>query len=404
MPTLGFDVRGTQPGFKAHYGRGTGRYATELFSELLKLTDSEFRLLPLSQEMLAASGWQRSLLSLLPFGKQTAETQLFLPQRLENLPVDMLHFMAHGDATSRCRKPYIVTVLDLIPLRFPELYRADKTNLRFRFARYLEDQAIRQASGILAISEATKRDVVELLGVKADKIVVTPLGVTQSQQPREASAATWIEYGQATRKRYGLADLRPLLLYVGGIDPRKNIIFMLRVFAELLGKFSGAERPQLLLVGRHERDDQYPLVLAEIKQLGIEADVRLLGYVPDEEISDLYRAAHLKIFPSLYEGFGLPVLEAMSFGLPVVAGRNSSIPEVAGDAALLLDCELRGGAIPAETSGQWVREVELLLRSNSKMDEFAESGIKRARQFTWKRTAELTKAAYSDFSRCVSKR
>ena len=401
MPTIGFDIRGTEPGFKAHYGRGTGRYATELFAELSKLTTNEFKLLPLNQEKLGAQDWQKFALSLLPFGKLTAETQLFLPRRLTNLPVDLLHFMAHGDATARCQKPYVVTVLDLIPLKFPELYRADRTNLRFRFARYLEDQAIRHACGILAISEATKNDVVEILGISPEKIIVTPLGVSQHHAPRLVGAAEWIAGGRESRLRFNLSEDRPLLLYVGGIDPRKNIPFLLRVFAQLLTQFVGAERPMLLLVGRHELDDQFPGMLGEIQRLGIEDDVKLLGYVPDQQIADLYRMAHLKIFPSLYEGFGLPVLEAMSFGLPVVAGLNSSIPEVAGDSARLLRCELSGVKPSQGTEDEWVREIAALLRSNSKLDEFAESGIKRAQRFTWQRTAELTKAAYEQFVRAT---
>lgn len=385
---VGFDARALEPGFKAHFGRGTGRYASELLSHLRELHDPTVEIVPLSGAQLGADGWQRRVIELLPAGRQTIETQLFLPHRLSALPVDLLHFMAHGDATARCRKPYVVTVLDLIPLRFPELYRAKKSNLRFRFARHLEDQAIRHAAGILAISEATKRDVVELMGVDPARIVVTPLGVRQDYRPRELDPRAWEAAATALRARYQLPQHRPLLLYVGGIDPRKNVPFLLRVFAAVRDRLPKEQQPLLLLVGRHEGDDQFPALLAERERLGLNDDVRLLGYLPDSDVLDLYRASRVKLFPSLYEGFGLPVLEAMALGVPVLAGDNSSIPEVAKGAAVLLN---------AADEGAWVRELAALLGDDARQQELSRLGIERAKTFTWTRTAQLTMDAYRLF-------
>lgn len=385
---IGFDARALEPGFKAHFGRGTGRYATELLAHLQLATDSNLAILPLGSAQLGAQGWQQSLLQALPAGRQTVETQLFLPRRLERLPVDLLHFMAHGDATARCRKPYIVTVLDLIPLRFPELYRAKKSNWRFHLARSLEHQAIRSAAGIIAISEATKRDVVSLLGINPEKIIVTPLGVRSDFAPRPLDPAAWDGATETVRSRYGLPPGRPILLYVGGIDPRKNVPFMLKVIASLKEILPPQSRPVLVLAGRHESDDQYPALLEVRKQLGLEDDVRLLGFVPDSDILDLYRASRVKLFPSLYEGFGLPVLEAMALGVPVIAGDNSSIPEVASGAAVLLDvCDVAG----------WVHELQSLLADEGRQRELSVLGIARAAAFTWERTASQTLAAYRHF-------
>jgi glycosyltransferase involved in cell wall biosynthesis len=388
MLTIGVDGRATEPGFKAHYGRGTGRYASELVRRLLTINDEQLRVTPFRTEHLRGQGWEDRLIRALPFGKQTAETQLFLPKRLRRLDCDLLHFLAHGDATARCAVPYLVTVLDLIPLKFPDLYKADRPDWRFKLARRLEQDAIRQAAGILAISEATKRDVVDILGIAPEKIIVTPLGVGEQFTSRSPISSEWQREARLTKEKFSLPPERPLLLYAGGIDPRKNILFLLSVFAELL-KYPLLQRPCLALVGAYDADLQYPRLLAKIKELNIEDDVRLLGFVSDADLPSVYRAADLKLFPSLYEGFGLPVLEAMACGVPVVAGANSSLPEVAGNAAVL---------VKDSDQDAWVSEIVALLINQTRQGQLIQAGKAQARKFTWDHTAQSTFAAYRFFT------
>ena len=386
QPRVGVDARGLEPGFKAHFGRGTGRYGTELIKHLLELSQDpavELAITPLRGSELRVQGVQKLIHSLLPYGKQTIETQLFLPRRLAGLGCDLVHFLAHGDATARARVPYIVTVLDLIPLKFPELYAATKANWRFHLARRLELDAIRGARGILTISEATKRDVVELLGVAPERIAVTPLATGDRFTPR---AAGWRDASSEVRVRYGLPPTAPLLLYVGGIDPRKNTRFLIQLVARLRADLQPP--PVLAMVGGYAKDDQFPLLQRQIRECGVEDGVRLLGYVSDEALVELYHAADLAVFPSLYEGFGFPVLEAMACGVPVVAGNNSSIPEVASGAGILVeDNDIDG----------WREAIRTVLASPERAEQLALSGIARAKEFSWRRTASLTLQAYGAF-------
>jgi len=387
MIRVGLDLRPTEPGFKSHFGRGTGRYTGELTRSLMRRYgqgSSPCELVPLAGPSFAGTRLEKLLVKLSPMGRGTLETQLLLPRRMKKFPVDLIHFFSHGDAPARSPVPYVTTVLDLIPLRFPELYKADKPSWRFHLARSLELRSIRASRGIIAISEATKGDLHEILGVPRDQVFVTPLAVSEAFCPGAGAEA-----GERKQLRLQLempAD-RPLLLYVGGIDPRKNVLFMLEVFSKVLRET--VHRPMLALVGTYESDRHYPKLLAKIAELGLGEDVRLLGFVSDEALPSYYRAAEATLFPSLYEGFGLPVLESMACGTPSVAGRNSSIPEVVGAEYPLLE----GSDMTA-----WVRDIDELLSSPAKRDQLRNLGLRRARDFSWDRTAALTLEAYEYFS------
>ena len=205
----------------------------------------------------------------------------------------------------------------MIPLKFPELYKAEKVNWRYHLARYFENESILNARGLLAISETTKKDVVEILKINTEKIFVTPLGVGREVVARPIAEVDWqssADFLEVT-ERHHLAQDRPILLYVGGIDPRKNIPFILKVYREILESNQLAKKPQLVLVGTYHKDKHFPELLKIIRDLKIEDEVKLLGYLAENEMLKLFHAATLKVFPSLYEGFGLPVLEAMASGL-----------------------------------------------------------------------------------------
>ncbi len=385
--TVGLDLRPTQPGFKAHFGRGTGRYATEMARHLglLSSEDSFLEITGLNSSSLAPKTWEKNLISVLPAGKTTVEQQLLMPFRFQRSKVDLVHFFSHPDAPVFCRKPYIVTVLDLIPLKFPNLYRAHKPNWRFKFARYLENKAVQNATGILAISEATKRDVVELLGVEADRVFVAELAVDSRFIPRPWQGDDFFKAKEVARQKLNLPLQGAILLYIGGIDARKNIPFLIEVFRELLDNSRPEEQPVLVLAGRHDKDDQYPKLRQQIVDLGLEKSVLELGYVADNSLLDLYHAADVFVFPSIYEGFGLPILEAMAAAVPVVAGNNSSIPEVCGSDIPLL---------PDNDKESWVRGLQDLILDSALQRFRSEQGRKRSLCFTWETTAKKTLDVY----------
>lgn len=380
--SIGVDYRPTEPGFKSHAGRGTGRYTEELVKQLhLVGPERGVEVLQLGSKEFLSTPTEQAVYQALPLGKVTFSTQFLLPRAMKRQPVDGFHFFHHGDAPAHSGVPRVVSVLDLIPLRFPKLYKADNRNLRFHLARFLENRSIRGSLGILTISEASKKDIVELLGVPSEQIAVTPLAVAKHFYANEQRSQS------SLREIFGLPPEQPILLYVGGIDPRKNVPFLLNAFSALCAQKTSS--PLLVLAGSFERDRHYPGLCAQIKALGLAENIRLLGFVPDEKLPALYQAADLMVFPSLYEGFGLPVLESMASGTPVVAGNNSSIPEVTGREGALL--------LPNNDIESWVRGIGELLQAREERHRLSHEGKRRAQMFSWTRTAELTCDAYKEF-------
>ncbi|HET8521752.1 MAG TPA: glycosyltransferase family 1 protein, partial [Thermomicrobiales bacterium] len=265
--------------------------------------------------------------------------------------------------------PSVVTIHDLAFLQWPEQI----PRRRYRYlARELSASA-KRATRILAVSEATKRDIVDQLGIDPGKIVCTPLGVDARFQPVSGDALN--EF----RAARGLD--RPYILSVATLEPRKNLPRLLDAYAIV------AERlpHDLVLVGP---EGWLTTTIHERLQRPALADrVRVTGFVPDAELPAWYSGAELFAYPSLYEGFGLPPLEAMACGTPVLTSTSSSLPEVVGDAAIVVD--------PTETEAI----AEGLLRGltdQTLTDELRRRGPRRAARFTWERTAALTVAAYRE--------
>jgi glycosyltransferase involved in cell wall biosynthesis len=291
------------------------------------------------------------------------------------------------DAPAWSSKPYVLTVLDLIPHVLRDLYRAHKPGWRFKVARSLEVLAIRQATLILAISETTAEDLVRVLNIPREKIVVTPLGVDE-RFFEVANLRAQLGQSEGTiRSKLGLPTGRPIVLYVGGHDERKNIGNLIgivqRAGVELRAR--GKAAPLLVMAGRITSRDEIDRLNSNLRRYGMERDAVSLGYVPDDELKELYAESALFLFPTLYEGFGLPALEAMAAGLPVVASNTSSIPEVVGDSGYLFDpVSIDDGA----------RGVIALLESRDTHERFSHAGITRARNFTWERTGKATLEGY----------
>jgi glycosyltransferase involved in cell wall biosynthesis len=386
---VAIDLRGLQKGFKSHAGRGIGRYVRSLVEALLPL-DPEGRLAFLADAgaelgAIAAriNGRTRRVDSPAWLDRLGVEAvhlrqHLVWPRALPRLPFDLVHFCSQTDAPARLRSRYVVTVLDLIPHRMAEVYGRGKSRWRYRLGRLLERRALAGAQGLLAISEFTRRDLVSLLGVSPDRVAVTPLGVSADLGPAsEADVAAFC-------RRHQLA--RGYLLYLGGIDRRKNVPLLLEVMRAL-----GARRPEidLVLAGRYRDDPDFPDLVARIQRAGLETSVHLAGFIPDEELAALYSGAGVFVYPSLYEGFGLPPLEAMACGAPVVAADRTSLPEVLGNAAVLAD---------PEDAGEFVEAILALLDQPARRGELRDAGLVRAARFTWEATARATLDAYREFA------
>jgi glycosyltransferase involved in cell wall biosynthesis len=294
--------------------------------------------------------------------------QLVQPWSLRQRGVDLLHAMAFVGPLA-CPCPMVVTVFDLSFLHYPSAFRPGN-RLYLRLFTLL---SARRARGLIAISEHTKADIMRWLGVAPGRIGVVHCGVEERFHRLPAREVA------AFRREKGLPEA--FLLHLGTLQPRKNLSMLLRAFARL--GTSGGKRPPLILVGA--KGWMCEDLFRQVEELGIEGSVRFQGYVPSEELPLWYNAATCFVFPSLYEGFGLPPLEAMACGTPVVSSNAASLPEVAGDAALLLD--------PLDEEA-WTHELARALNEPGLRRELAGRGLDRARRFTWGRAAEQTARVY----------
>lgn len=383
MSTVGFDVSALDPKFKSHAFRGIGRYVQELKAYFDRNVSEDMRVGYFDHRDFREKGMINSLIEFLPAGRQTMRQQLVYPLHLGKFKkqFDILHFPAHMDAPAWSVNNYVLTVLDLIPLVMGELYKASKPGWRFQFARWLENSAIKNASLLLAISQNTADDLVRVLGIDPARIVVTPLGIDPAFYRR-----VFEEEKVEVRSKYNIPEGRDIVIYVGGIDPRKNTNALIRSFSFLTEMYreKNMKDPLLVMVGNIAGDREYAGLQERIRSLSLKDSVVETGYAPDADLQALYSLSNVMFFPSLYEGFGLTPLEAMAAGLPVVCSKTSCMPEVLGRAAYFVDPE--NHKMCANMLFEVINEVDL--------DDARAKGTERATHFTWERTGRLTMEAY----------
>jgi glycosyltransferase involved in cell wall biosynthesis len=296
-----------------------------------------------------------------------------VPAAVRGSDHDVFHFLAHSDAPVWSGRGVVITVHDLILEVMSSLY-APRKPLQFRLARACERHAVSHAAALVTDSAVTRDDLVARWGCDPARIQVAHLGLHPRLAPQGPEAVA------ALRARLGLE--RPFVLYLGGIDARKNVPGLLRAYAQLAVS-PGA--PDLVLAGRVREAEEFPPLQALARELGVESRLRLPGFVPDADLPALYCAAEAFVFPSLYEGFGFPPLEAMACGTPTVSSVGGSLAEVLGDGALLVaagDDDALAGAL-ARVLGEPGLRADLRVR-----------GRAHAARFTWERTADTTVSAY----------
>ena len=297
-----------------------------------------------------------------------------IPHALRRMRIDVFHGMDHVGIpfvgkTGKC----VVTVHDVIPLVLPHTFtRRHRLVVRTALAR-----VGRQADLIIVPSRAVQRDVVQYLHVPEDRVAVTPHGCEARFNPSRDAASIG-----AAAARYGLSAR--YLLAVGTLEPRKNLTTLVRAFARLRDRSAIDPAVELVLAGaRGWLDDP---VFRTVQSLGLGDSVRLPGFIDDDHLPAVYRGAELVVFPSLYEGFGLPLLEALACGVPVVASNTAALPEVAGGAAVLVD------PLDIDALAQAIARV---LRDEALRGRLREDGIARAAEFSWETAARRTLDAYA---------
>jgi glycosyltransferase involved in cell wall biosynthesis len=310
---------------------------------------------------------------LIPYGPFSPKSQLFMPRWLAAQRAEVYHstnFMYPFPAFPRGhagKTACVLTIHDLIPLLFPgHTPRALKTRF-FPLFKAIMREAGRRADLIVTVSESSRRDIIEHMHVasdRTDRVVAIPEGVSSDYQP-------------AAR----LPKPHQTILYVGRMDPYKNVVRLVEAFAEV-HKLS-VPNTRLQIIG--PRDERYPQVEHRIRELNIGSAVDWPGYVSGAELRAAYQQADVFVLPSLYEGFGLPVLEAMACGTPVICSNLASLPEVAGDAAVLIN---------PDEPGALARAITTMLTDHKTAEACRGKGLHRAAQFTWQRTAQATVHAY----------
>lgn len=345
-------------------GSGIQRYTAELVPELLALDDDALALVASPRMLAAHDGRAREAgVERMTQGNFTGNLlrlawhQATLPRFLRGRG-DAVFYSTTTDGMIAPVCPQVVTVHDLIPLIHPE----SSPRLRYHF-RYVVPRIVRASAAIIAMSEATRRDLARLYAIPPERVHVVHQGYRASVFNPAAG-----ERSAAVRARFGL---RRYLLATADGRLYKNISRVLEAFARL-----GREDLQLALVGKTSRKEVDLSALAE--RMGIGDRARFLGFVSDEDLAALYAGAEAFVFPSLYEGFGIPPLEAMACGCPVIVSERASLPEVCGDAAIYVD-PYRVDVI-AEAMGRVVAEPELSAGLRERVSE-------RAAQFSYRRAA-----------------
>lgn len=300
---------------------------------------------------------------------------LTLSAELRKHPVDVLH--VQFTAPPFCPCPAVVSIHDLSFEHLPETFnRRSRTQLRLTVRH-----SARRAAKILTLSEHTRRDIIDTYGISPDRITAIPLAA-----PAHFGPVVNEKELQRVRHNYGIDG--NYVLSVGSIQPRKNLVRLIKAYASLRGSQGGNKLPKLVLVGK--RAWLFDETLRALEETGSNDSVVMTGYVPETDLPALYSGALCFIYPSFFEGFGLPPLEAMKCGAPVIVGNATSLPEVVGDAALKVD--------PFDVSAiAWA--MDQLIKDAELRQELSAKGLARARLFDWKETARKTLAVYEQVHR-----
>jgi len=290
-------------------------------------------------------------------------SQAIFPTRAKKEKADVSFIMTPTEGSAMPRLPQVVVVHDLLPLKYPREFPR-----MGMFYRKVMPRILANSAAIITRSDSTRKDCIEVYGLEDRKVFVVRDGVAPEFTPNSPGPAV-----SRVRERWGAENY---LLYVGSLVPHKNIGGLLEAYAAASGRISNP----LVIVGRKDTGF-YPALARKAAALGVAGRVKFLDYVPFDALYDLYRAATAFVFPSLYEGFGSPILESMSSGLPVISSGFSAMAEVAGDAACLVD--------PADK--RVFSEAMVRIANDRKWHaELKARGLERGRQFSWERAGQAT--------------
>lgn len=355
---------------------GTENYSYQLISRLIKIDRTNtYKIFLRPQNARPEGDWPDNFQFItIPYPRLW--TQIGLARETFNQPMDVLFVPSH--TIPLIHKPGLKTVITVHDLGAEYLPKTHQLKQRL-YLNLMTHHQLKSATHIIAVSKATKEDLIKRVKIAPEKISVIYEGFDQKIfRPIK---------NDIVRDTLKDLDLVPgeYFLFVGTIQPRKNLARLIKAYAQALA--NNNQLPLLALAGGKGwlSDEIYALP----KKLGIENRVKFLGYVPDEKLPALYTGAKALLFPSLFEGFGLPIIEAMACGCPVLTSNTSSMPEVAGDAAILVDPY----SIDAITKG-----IEKITRLSEQKD-LVKKGLQQAGKFSWEKAANQTLSVFNQITR-----
>ena len=369
--------------FMQYPATGSGQYLTNLTKALAELDNhNEYILLgpqptshannsPLPYQVHPVTGFARRHENI----EKVFWEQLTCPAAARASKADLLH-IPYFAAPLIPRTPTVVTIQDIIPLRLPAYQPPGKVKMYMN----LVARAAHYATMVIAISQHARQDIIDVLHIPSERIRVIYQAVGEEYQP-----VTNQELIKAARERYGLGER--YIFYIGGLDQRKNVPQLVRAFAHLQAQI-GDPNLQLFISGNPDqhKGPLFPDPRPVAADLGMSGQI-IYRFVEEEDKPAIYSGASLFVFPSIYEGFGLPPLEAMGCGTPVVCSNRTSLPEVVGDAAITVN--------PDDTRAL-VEAIRRVLTDEALQTDLRARSLERAKQFSWRKTAQETLAVYEE--------
>lgn len=370
MARIGIDAR-----FYGTIGKGLGRYTQKLIENLEK-TDTENRYFvflrkenfeeyqpknPNFQKVMADYKWY------------TVSEQINLPRILGKYKLDLVHF-PHFNVPIFYRKRFIITIHDLILIHFPTI-RGTTLNpfyywIKFLAYKVIIDSAIKRAKKIITVSNFTKNDILNNYKIAENKIAVTYESSDENPEKNKT------DDDEKVLEKYGI--IKPYILYVGNAYPHKNLEALILAFSEV----SGSKNLRLVLVGKE--DYFYKRLKDKVENEKIK-DIIFTDFVPDEELDEIYKNSLFYVFPSLYEGFGLPPIESMKRGVPVASSDHECMKEILGESAYFFNARKKEN----------IREaIEKLFTDNELRDKLIKKGLEQVKKFSWKEMTEKTLKEY----------
>jgi len=355
---------------------GLGRYSKELIDNIRKETDVLDDVFLNFQDGTIDINGEASITVRRTRRFPLEYRYFFYYRSTRKMPAYTIYHISNQNLSFLELKPKIVTCFDI-------LHRIIPANIGYRGFALLAYSGLKSADMIIAGSQNTKNDLVHYYGIDPERIRVIYCGISEEFRVLDDPLRL-----QSVREKYDLPEGLRYIFHISNEQPHKNFDILLVSFNRLIREYR-VNDVILVKAGRaqYRRDAiRHRKIIADS---GLEDRVRLLGYVPDEDLAALYNLSTLFVFPSSYEGFGLPVLEAMACGTPVITSNVSSLPEIAGNACLTVDIN---------DAGELADSMHELLTQEAKREEFARKGLQRAKAFDWKDTARRTLQLYQELA------